>query len=160
MLSDPSANLDAFGSGTLVVCRQSDRVVAGADERGKHALDLCPLALQDSPFLSDHRHLLTPRASNTDAAPQHANSAQRHDPAGPIRPVHPVPNPIMGLIIEGNAQLKGSHQQEKQSKNEAQTSAHRTPGPAGGFPCRLRIDHIRCRVHHAPSLTHPSSVVR
>ena len=62
MLGDPCTNPVAFGSGTLVTCRQSNLVVPGADERGKHALNLCPLALQGRPFLGDLRHFLTPRA--------------------------------------------------------------------------------------------------
>ena len=129
VLSDPSANLDAFGSGTLVARRQSDRVVTYADEHGKHALNLCLLALQGRPLLGDLRHLLTPRAPQTGAAPQHSDSAQRHDPAGPIRPAHSLPHPVMGLVIDGAGQLKGSHQQEKETKNEAQKSTHRTAGP-------------------------------
>ena len=127
MLGDPRANPGTFSSGKLVARRQRTLVVPGTRERGEHALNLCPLAFQGSPFLSDQRYFLTARASKTGAAPQHANSAQRHDPAGPIRPVHRFAHAVKGLIIDGDRQLNGSHQHEKETKNEARTSAHSTP---------------------------------
>ena len=134
MLGDPSAHPGTFSSGKLVARRQRALVVPSADERGERALDLLPLTLQGSPFLGEHGYLLTSRTSKTGAAPQHANSAQRHDPAGPIRPLHRIPQPMMRLVIDGDCQLKGSHQHEKEAQDEACTSAHSTPGSARDLP--------------------------
>ena len=127
MLGDPRANPGAFGSGKLVARRQCALVVSSAHEGGAHALDLLPLALQGSPFLSDHRNFLASRASKTGAAPQHANSTQCHDPADPIGPVHRFAHAVKGLIIDGDCELNGSHQHEKETKNEARTSAYSAP---------------------------------
>ena len=57
---------------------------------------------------------------------------------------------MMGLVIDGDRQLKGSYQHEKEAKNEARKSAHSAPGPPGGSLCHQRIGRIRCFVHHAP----------
>lgn len=132
----------------------------GANERGEHALDLCLLLFQGRPRLRDRRHFPMPRAPTSDTSPQHADSAQRHDPACPMRPVNRLTHPVMGLIVDRECQLKGSHQREKETDNEAQKSARSAPGSARGTPWRPRIGRIRCHVHHAPILAQALSVVR
>ncbi len=104
-----------------------------------------------------------PKSAAADRAPC-ATTRQFHsasDPAGPVRPVHRFSHPMTGLVIDGDRQLKGSYQHEKEAKNEVRKSAHKVLQDRREVPCVTSVlVEFAALLTMPPSLTQPSSVVR